>query len=385
MTAAGAGAMPGPLRGRVGAWLCCAALLCGAGAAARGEAPIRVASIFAHTGVAADDNAFSIQGAREAAEELNARGGVLGRKLELIELDDLSTPIGAKIAAENAVRNQVTAIIGAAWSSHTLAMAPIAQASRTPLISTISTNGEITRVGDCIFRMCFSDAFQGKVMAHFAREGLRARTAITITDLTSDYAIGLSREFEMNFRQAGGRVTRNLSYKMNQPNFSDIAAEVKALSPDVVFIPGYWESAVIIKAIMNLGSSTIPLGGDGWGTERFFDRGGRDIAQAYFSTQWWAEDESPLSRAFVRKYQRGPLPADAPEALAYDAVYLLADAMRRAGSTDREKVRDALAATRNFTGVTGRLSFAGGRDPVRSAVIMAISGGKAHYDKSVQP
>jgi branched-chain amino acid transport system substrate-binding protein len=344
-----------------------------------------VASIFAHTGVAADDNAFSIQGAREAAEELNARGGVLGRKLELIELDDLSTPIGAKIAAENAVRNQVTAIIGAAWSSHTLAMAPIAQASRTPLITTTSTNDGITRIGDCIFRVCFSDAFQGRVMARFAREELHARSAVTVIDLTSDYSLGLGRAFEQDFQQDGGLVIRRLNYRLQQATFTELAAAVKAAQPDVVFIPGYWESAVILKAIRDQGSAAIALGGDGWGTERFFDRGGRDIAQAYFSTQWWAEDESPLSRAFVRKYQRGPLPADAPEALAYDAVYLLADAMRRAGSTDREKVRDALAATRNFTGVTGRLSFAGGRDPVRSAVIMAISGGKAHYDKSVQP
>jgi len=364
-------------------WIGCACLLLGE--TASGANPIRIASIFARTGIAADGNVASVKGVQEAVTEINARGGVLGRKLELIELDNLSTPIGSKIAAEKAVKEEVTAIVGAAWSSHTLAMAPIAQANRTPLISTISTNGEITKVGDCIFRMCFIDSFQGKVMAHFAREGLRARTAITITDLTSDYAIGLSREFGMNFQQAGGKVTRNLSYKLNQANFNEVAGEVKALKPDVVFIPGYWESAVIIKAIMDLGSTTIPLGGDGWDTEQFYNRGGKDIARAYFSTHWAEDSDSPKSKAFVRKYKRGPREMDAQEPLAYDAVYLLADAIRRAGSSDREKVRGAIASTREFTGVTGRLSFRGRRDPSRNAVIMEITDGSAHFFKSVQP
>ena len=364
--------------------ICCSGLLPGARPCWGGD-PIRIASIFARTGVAAEDNAPSTKGALEAVQEINARGGVLGRKLDLVELDNLSTPIGAKIAAETAVKQQVTAIIGAAWSSHTLAMAPIAQASRTPLISTISTNEEITRVGDCIFRVCFTDSFQGKLMAKFAWETLRARTAVTITDLTSDYGIGLARDFELNFQKAGGTITRQLNYRLKQTAFTNLAAEVKVANPDVTFIPGYWESAVIIKAIMEQGSSTIFLGGDGWGTERFYDRGGNDIVRAYYSTHWAEDLDSPISKAFVKRYRSGPRAVDAQEALAYDAVYLLVDAIRRAGTADREKVRDAIAATKNFTGVTGNIAFQSQRDPSRSAVIMEIRDGKARYFKSVQP
>jgi branched-chain amino acid transport system substrate-binding protein len=347
--------------------------------------PIRIAAVFAETGVAAEDNRLSIKGVREAVAELNGSGGVLGRKLELMVFDDLSTPIGAKLAAEQAVAAGATAIIGAAWSSQTLAMAPIAQAHRTPLITTISTHGAITLAGDCVFRMCFIDAFQGQVMARFAREGLHALTAVTVCDLASDYAADLSREFQTCFRQAGGEVLRNLSYRINQASFAELAATVKTLKPDVVFIPGYWDSAVIIKAITASGSTAIPLGGDGWGTRQFYQRGGNEIPLAYYSTHWAEDSSAPRSQAFVRKYKRGPGPMDAQEALAYDAVYLLAGAIRRAGSAEREPVREAIAATRAFNGVTGRISFQGRRDPSRSAVIMAIRDGKAHYFRSVQP
>jgi branched-chain amino acid transport system substrate-binding protein len=362
----------------------CAGLLMG-GPEARGGAPIRIASIFAQTGVGADDNALSIKGVREAVQEINARGGVLGRRLDLIEHDNLSTPIGSKLAAEEAVKERVTAIIGAAWSSHTLAMAPIAQASRTPLITTISTHDQITQVGDCVFRMCFSDSFQGRVMADFAKEVLHARTAVTVVNLTSDYSVGLAREFELDFTRAGGRIIRQLSYRVNQATFTDLAFDVKAAAPDVVFIPGYWESAVIIKAILGAGSTAIPLGGDGWGTERFFQLGGKDILRAYYSTHWAEDFDSPRSRAFVKKYKHGPWAMDPQEALAYDAVYLLADAIQRARYSGREKVRDALAATSGFTGVTGTISFTQQREQNRSAVIMKFVDGKVQYYKTFKP
>jgi len=145
------------------------------------------------------------------------------------------------------------------------------------------------------------------------------------------------------------------------------------------------DPAFIIKAIMALGSTTIPLGGDGWGTEQFYERGGKDLRGAYYSTHWAEDFDSPKSMAFVKKFKHGPQAMYAQEALAYDTVYLLADAIRRAGTSDREKVRGAIAATREYTGVTGRLSFLGRRDPNRSAVIMEITAGRAHFFKSVQP
>ncbi|MDR3669985.1 MAG: ABC transporter substrate-binding protein [Holophaga sp.] len=359
--------------------LCLTGLILGA------AAPIRIGSVFAETGVAAEDNRPSITGAREAVAELNRDGGVLGRKLELMVFDNLSTPIGSKLAVEQAVAAQASAIIGAAWSSHTLAMAPIAQAHRTPLITTISTHGAVTLAGDCVFRMCFLDAFQGEVMARFAREALHARTAVSVSDLASDYAADLSREFEQDFRKAGGEIVGKLRYRINQASFTELAGQVRALNPDVVFIPGYWDSAVIIKAILASGCATIPLGGDGWGTRQFYSLGGNAIPRAYFCTHWAEDSSSAKSKAFVAKYKRGAEPMDSQEALAYDAVYLLAGAIRRAGSAEREPVREAIAATRAFVGVTGRVSFQDRRDPSRSAVIVEIKDGKPHFYKSVQP
>lgn len=348
--------------------------------------PIKIASIYAHSGVAADSsNISSITGVRNGIEEVNSRGGILGRRLELIELDNLSTPIGSKVAAEKAIRYQVTAIIGADWSSHTLAIAPVAQANKTPLISNISTNQEVTKVGDYIFRVCFTDAFQGKVMAKFAREDLKARSAVLIVDLTSDYSMGLAREFRSHFEQLGGTVIGQIEYLLKQPDFARMALKAKALRPDVAFIPSYDESATIVRHLQENGVKAIPLGGDGWESVRFFEKGGSAIPRGYYSTHWTETIDREESRKFVQRYRKDHALIIASEALGYDAVLLLADAIYRAGSTDRVRVRDALAATKDFQGVTGTISFHSHRDPVKSAVIMEIKDGSPHYFKSILP
>jgi branched-chain amino acid transport system substrate-binding protein len=346
---------------------------------------IKVASIYAHTGVAAAINSYSIIGVREAVEEINARGGVMGRRFELIEIDNMSTPIGSKVAAEKAIAKGVTAIIGSNWSSHTLAIAPVAQANKTPLITNISTNEGVTKIGDYIFRVCFTDSFQGKVMAKFAREDLKAHSAVMIIDLTSDYSMGLARDFKAHFEQLGGKVEGQVEYKLKAPDFERVARQAKALNPQVVFIPGYDESALIIKDLMNIGVKAIPLGGDGWESERFFEKGGGDIPKGYYSTHWTEGVNREESKKFIQRYKQKGKVFNAAEALAYDAVLLLADAIKRSGSFDRTKIRDALAATKGFQGVTGTITFNSQRDPIKSAVIIEIKDGKQMYLKNVLP
>jgi branched-chain amino acid transport system substrate-binding protein len=346
---------------------------------------LKVASIYAHTGVAASINAYSITGVREAVYEINARGGVMGRRFELIELDNMSTPIGSKVAAENAIAKGVTAIIGSNWSSHTLAIAPVAQANKTPLITNISTNEGVTKIGDYIFRVCFTDSFQGKVMAKFARDDLKALTAVMIVDLTSDYSMGLAHDFKAYFEQLGGKVAGQVDYNLKGPDFNRVAVQVKALNPQVAFIPGYDESALIIKELMNLGVKATPLGGDGWESMRFFERGGIDIPKSYYSTHWTEGVNREESKRFVQRYKYKGKVFNAGEALAYDAVLLLADAIKRADSFDRTKIRDTLAATKGFQGVTGTISFNKQRDPIKSAVIIEIHDGQARYLKNVLP
>jgi branched-chain amino acid transport system substrate-binding protein len=289
------------------------------------------------------------------------------------------------VAAEKAIAKGVTAIIGSQWSSHTLAVAPVAQANKTPLITNISTNEGVTKIGDYIFRVCFTDSFQGKVMAKFAREDLNAITAVMIVDLTSDYSMGLARDFKAHFEQLGGTVAGQVEYTLKAPDFDRVAVQVKALHPQVVFIPSYDESALIIKYLMSLGVKAIPIGGDGWESERFFEKGGRDIHKGYYTTHWTEGVSTEESRKFVQRYKQKGKVFNAAEALAYDAVLLLADAIKRSGSFDRTKIRDALAATKGFQGVTGAISFNTQRDPIKSAVIIEIKDGKPRYLKNVLP
>ncbi len=351
--------------------------------AAWGQDTIKVASIYAHSGVAAESNVYSIRGVRDAVREINARGGVLGRTMELVELDNKSSPIGSKVAALQAVEQGVTAIIGADWSSHTLAVARVAQDHQIPMVTNISTHGQITATGNYIFRVCYTDAQQGRAMASFARENLRARTAVMLVDLTSDYAMGLSGEFRKQFERLGGKVLLRLDYTMKTLDASSLVSRTRRADPDVVFIPGYEESAVIIRRLAASRVRAIPLGGDGWGSESFFEKGGSAIVEAYYAAHWSEELKGERTKAFVKKFKKTTAAGLDVQALAYDAVFLLADAMKRAGSADRARVRDALADTAGFPGVTGTISFDARGDPRKEVVIMKIHRGVPSYSRSI--
>jgi len=354
---------------------------------ARTDEVIRVASIYAFSGLAALSQELSIKGVRSGISEVNSRGGVLGKKLMLVELDNKSSPIGTKVAADQAVKDNVVAIIGSAWSSHTLPAAKVAQAAGIPLITNISTLPGITDIGDCIFRVCFTDLFQGRVMAQFARLDLKAATAVVFENLNSDYSMSLSSEFCGNFEKLGGKILLKSTYKDKQEDYSQIIEQAAQLHPDVLFIPGYDESGAIINKAHAAGLSAIPLGGDGWDMPDFFIKSAGKATGGYYCTHWSKDMDSESSRNFVNKYY--PYSQNdigtAPAALAYDAVLLLADAIQRAGSTDRSVIRQALAATRDFKGVTGTISFQGKGDPNKSAVIMKIVPNSAVMVKSISP
>lgn len=342
------------------------------------------AAIFALTGLAARENLHSLRGVRFGVEDVNRRGGVLGRDLTVIEIDNLSTPIGSKVAADKAVAQRVVAILGADWSSHSLAAAKVAQAARVPMISNVSTHPQVTRVGDYVFRACFTDRFVGRVMARFARQTLGLSSAVAFVDLASDYSLNLSEMFADRFTAEGGQILEKLAYKHRQGRFNDLAQRVAALSPQAVFIPGHAESGAIVKAIVSAGCRPVFLGGDGWGTEAFFQNGGNLIPEGYYCTHWAPEIDRPKSREFVSRYgDRGPLHSS--EALGFDAVLLLADAIKRAGVLEPELVRDTLAATNGFEGITGTFSFDDNGDPRKEGVIMAIKDGRAMFLTRIRP
>ena len=345
--------------------------------------PFKVAAIFAKTGQAATQNADNLRGVRLAAAEINARGGILGEPLEILELDNRSTPIGAKVAAEEAARIGVRAIVGCSWSSHSLAAAQVAQRHGIPMISDISTSPALTQVGDYIFRVCYTDAFQGKVMARLARDDLRAGTAVVLVDINDDYSLDLANEFSREFTLMGGIMVPDIHYKHGQASYREVVQAAKAAKTQVCFIPGHDESGIIAAQIVREGATCILLGGDGWDSSAFYAKGGSELDDGYYCTHWHPRSATPASRDLMAR--QGEAELVAPVVLAYDALMLLADAAARAGTPDRASIRDALANTRNYPGVTGAISFLADGDPAKSAVIMRIRKGKQAYYRNEDP
>ncbi len=350
-----------------------------------GEKTIDIAAIYALTGAAAEANSYALRGVRYAVDELNNGGGILGKNINLYVFDNQSTPIGSTLAAQQAAAADVVAIVGPDWSSHSISVARVAQREGIPMISSLSTNPEVTKIGNYIFRVCFTDDFQGKVVARFAYQDLHATTAVILVNVSSDYSLKLSEIFRKNFEQLGGRVLQEIEYKHNQQRFDneiDAAVKIKA---DTMFIPGHDESGLIAKQAQDLGSSSIFLGGDGWSTPVFFKKGGSEIERGYFSTHWSVDMESEKSKSFVKRYN---IAAESPEdniALGYDAMMLLGDAIARSGTTDRGKIRDAIARTHSFKAVTGTIDFNEFGDPIKSAVMMKIVNGKPRFLKTIEP
>lgn len=353
---------------------------------AQAEETIKIAGIFAKTGDASKSHLEQMRGAQFAVEELNQKGGILGKQIEWLEFDNQSTALGSKLVAQRAVKAGVIAVIGAPWSSHSLAMAPVLQEAKIPMIATAATNPKVTEVGDYIFRACFIDPFQGTVMANFSKNHLHAKTAVVLTK-ASAYSEGLSRSFIEHFQKLGGQIVWQGDYLQEDTDFSNLLNGVKQHAPDVVFLPGNARDvAFIITQAYKLGITIPFLGGDGW-SNRMFDYAKPEIlAGHYYSAHWSRDIPTSRSQDFVKRYEaaKGQLRIDGI-ALAFDAVMLLANAMERANSWKPEKVRHALANTKNFPAITGDIMFNDQRNPIKSAVIFQFEGQTSRYFKSIAP
>jgi branched-chain amino acid transport system substrate-binding protein len=327
-------------------------------------------------------------GARLAVDEVNRAGGVLGVPLDLHVEDDHNEPAeAASVVSKLITRDRVVALIGEQASSRTLAAAPIAQSYKVPMISPTSTNVEVTKKGDYIFRACFTDASQGRALAAFARRNLGVEAAALLVDARSDYSVGLAEAFRRDFTAGGGRVIAELKYTEGDSDFSAQLTAIAAAKPDLVFVPGYYTDAgLIARQARALGIGAILLGADGWDSPKLTEIGGEAIEGAYFSNHYSPDDPSPAVRSFVVAYEKTfGSPPDSIAAASYDAARLIADAIRRAGSTEGKRVRDAIASTSGFTGVTGTLTFDAERNPVKAAVMLKIEKGKFRYVASVAP
>ncbi|HEY7114119.1 MAG TPA: ABC transporter substrate-binding protein [Thermoanaerobaculia bacterium] len=376
------------LRWFVGAGLA-AALVTSAACGKRGSGDeIPVGEYGSLTGTTATFGQSTDNAVKMAFEEINAAGGVLGKKLKLYVEDDQSKPEEAATAATKLVnQNHVVALIGEVASSRSLAAAPIAQAAQVPMVSPSSTNPRVTQVGDYIFRVCLIDPFQGAVMAKFAHDSLKLKRVAILVDVRNDYSVGLQTFFRQRFKQLGGEIVAEQSYSEGDSDFHAQLTQIKAANPEGIYVPGYYtEVGTIARQARELGITAPLMGGDGWDSPKLWEIGGEAMNGCYFSNHYSTDDPSPVVQKFVTEYKKryGKLP-DALAALGYDAAKILADAMTRAGSTDGTKVRDALAQTKDFVGVTGTITINKERNAVKPAVILKVDNGKYALVETIKP
>jgi len=358
---------------------------CGGGG---GPNEILIGEFGSLTGTTATFGQSTHNGISLAVEETNGAGGVLGKRIKLLTEDDQSKPEEAATAVTKLItRDRVKAIIGEVASSRSLAAAPICQDNKVPMVSPGSTNPAVTQKGDYIFRVCYIDPFQGEVLAKFALISLDLKRIAILKDVKNDYSIGLAQFFEETFRGLGGEIVATQAYSEGDTDFKAQLTALKAANPEAVFIPGYYtEAALIVKQARELNMTMPLLGGDGWDSLKLLEIGGEALNGTFYSTHYANDDTNAIVRNFVTRYQaRYRQMPDAMGALGYDATLILFDAITRAGSTDGAAIRDALAATRNFMGVTGRISIDENRNARKSAVIMAIQDGKVQYKETIQP
>ena len=256
------------------------------------------------------------------------------------------------------------------------------------MISPTSTNPEVTRKGDYIFRACFIDPFQGDVMARFAFNTLKVKNVAVLTDKKSDYSVGLAKFFKEKFIALGGKIVADESYQGDDKEFKPQLTNIRAANPDAIFVPGYYtECALIAIQARELGIKVPLLGGDGWDSEVTIQNGGKAVENCYFSNHYHQDDPRPEVQEFVRKFKQkyeGHVP-DAMAVTAYDAALILFDAMRRAGGVDPTNVRDQIAATKDFMGISGKITIDAERNAKKGITVLKIEDGRYKFVEYVAP
>jgi branched-chain amino acid transport system substrate-binding protein len=354
--------------------------------ASAGDIPVGVYG--ALSGAEASFGTATVNGVRLAAEEINAAGGVLGRKIKLVVEDDQGrADEAASVVTKLITSDNVEAIIGENSSNQSLAAAPIAQQNKVPMISPSSTNPLVTQKGDYIFRVCFTDPYQGKALAAFVRNNLKLDTAAILLDKKNDYSVGLAEFFGKEFTAAGGKIVASQSYTGGDTEFRPQLTTIRAANPQALFIPGFYTDVgqIAIQA-RDLGINIPLVGGDGWDSPSVIEIGGRSIENSYFSDHYFVGETRPKVQKFVaeinKRYGRNP---EATAALGYDALHIWADAVKRAGSLDRKAVRDQIAATKDYDGVSGTITMGPDRDPIKPVAMIKIENGKMNFAGWVKP
>lgn len=351
---------------------------------------IKIGQFASLTGSEATFGISSDEGLRLAVDEINSQGGVLGKQIELVTEDNRGQTSETQTVVQKLInRDKVVAIIGEVASSRSKAAAPICQQNKIPMISPASTNPEVTAIGDYIFRVCFIDPFQATVMSKFALNSLKVNKVALLIDVKNAYSTGLAENFRRVFTEMGGQVISEQQYSAGDKDFKAQLTALMNDQPQAIFIPGYYTDVNLISIQARELGITIPLfGGDGWESEKLTEgKAGNALEGSFFSTHASIDDPNPKIQDFVRKYKakyNGKTP-DTMALLAYDAGMVLFDAIKKAGSTEGPKIKDAIANTRDFPGVSGNITINGERNAVKPAVVMEIKGSKFVYKETIAP
>ncbi len=370
---------------------------CGGGDKAKPAAPasneIKIGGNFEMTGGIANFGKQTVNGIQLAFKEINAAGGVNGKQLKLILADNKSEPAEATNAVTKLItQDKVVAVLGPVASSNVLATLQVAQDNKIPVLTATGTNEKITvdggKVRPFAFRGCFIDPFQGKVMANFASNTVKAKTAVIYVDQSSDYSKGLKQSFEEAFVKNGGKVLSTEAFLQKDQDFKATLTKIKALNPEVIFIPAYYEEVgKIVKQARELGITVPLLGTDGWDDPKVVEiAGAKSLDNTFFSNHYSSQDTDPAVVKFVaaykKEYNQEP---SALAALGYDSGLMIADAIKRAGSAEGAKIAEALAATKDLKVSTGILTIDANHNPVKSAVVIEMKDGKQTFKTKVNP
>lgn len=366
-----------------------AILVCGLAACSKAKGDEIVIGQYASmTGNTATFGQDSHDGVKMAVDEVNQSGGLKGKKVKLVLEDDQSKPEEAKAAVLKLIQRQgVVALIGEESSGRTLAAAPEAQKRRIPMISPYSTNPKVTEIGDYIFRACYIDPFQGEQMARFAMGDLHLKKFAILKDMKNDYSVGLAQFFAETIKKMGGEIVAEESYGEGDVEFRSQLTTIKTKAPEAVFVPGYYtEVGLIARQARELGITVPLLGGDGWDSPKVIEIGGKFLNNSYFSTAFSVDDPDFTVRQFVDRFKQryGRVPSGV-SAMGYDAARILLDAIKRAQTLDPTSIRDALAATKDFVSVTGKMTMGPDRNIRKRMAIIKVDGGRPTFYKAVNP
>lgn len=353
-----------------------------------GGETILVGEFGSFTGSEATFGQSTHNGLMLAVKEINAAGGGKGKKIEVKWLDDAGKTQEAGLAVTRLItENKVIAVIGEVASSLSLAGGRVAQQKGVPMISPSSTNPDVTDLGDMIFRVCFIDPFQGYVGAKFARENLKAQKAAILYDQAQAYSQGLREEFRKSFVKLGGEIVTEQAYSGGDSDFSAQLTTIRDHKPDVIYLPGYYTDVgnTVLQA-RKLGITQPFLGGDGWDSAQLAKIGGASIEGSFYSNHYSHEETRPAVQNFVKKYKEdyGAVP-DGLAALGYDAMMIMADAMKRSPSLSGKDLAKAISETKNFSAVTGIITIDEHRNARKPAVVVVMKGGVPTYVTTIEP